>query len=470
MSSTVSKTAARSSRERLDPEQERIVAHIHAHPSVAIWVEMGELGKTLPVLTALAELLDGWEINKALVIAHKRIASDTWHAEIEKWAHLSHLRYARVVGSAERRIAALETDVDIYIVNRENVVWLVERYGKRWPFDAVVLDEATSFKNPKSKRFRALKRTRHKIDNVIEMTGTPSPNGYLDLWAQIYLLDGGERLGKTFTQYKQRYFEPDWSGFNWTLKPGAKEKIHAAIDDICLRVEVPEHLKVPYTVDYVPVTLPPDVQAEYRQLEREFLLEFADGVIVETPSAAALRNKLLQLCNGAVYYEIEGEPRRTHFRHSVKLDCIKGLIADADSPVILAYSFESDRDRVLADVPGALSVTSPQYREADWNAKRIPVLVGHPESFGHGLNLQFGGHNVVWYGVTVNLEHWLQLNKRVARRGQTNDVKVFVPYAVGTVEEDAVGRINEKDASQKGLFAAMVEGARRRDVQQKEAA
>ncbi|MEM8575550.1 MAG: DEAD/DEAH box helicase [Pseudomonadota bacterium] len=470
MSSTMSKTAARCSRERLDPEQNRIVAHIHAHPSVAIWVEMGELGKTLPVLTALAEMLDSWEINKVLVVAHKRIASDTWHAEIEKWPHLSHLRYARVVGSVERRRAALAEDVDVYIINRENTVWVVEEYGKHWPFDAVVLDEATSFKNPKAKRFRALKRTLPKIDNVIEMTGTPAPNGYLDLWAQIYLLDRGERLGKTFTQYKQRYFDQDYSGYNWTLKPGAKEKIHAAIDDICLRVEVPAHLKVPYTVEPVPVTLPADLMLEYRQLEREYLLQFEDGVIVETPSAAALRNKLLQLCNGAVYYEDEDGNRHTHLRHSVKLETIKGLIADADSPVILAYSFESDRDRVLAEVPGALPVTSPQYREDDWNAKRIPVLVGHPESFGHGLNLQRGGHNVVWYGVTVNLEHWLQLNKRVARRGQKERVRVFVPYAVGTVEEDALGRIDEKNVDQNGLFTAMVTGARRREMQAKEAA
>lgn len=469
MSSTVSTTAARSSRERLDPEQERIVAHIHAHPSVAIWVEMGELGKTLPVLTALADMLATWDAGKVLVIATKRIANDTWHAEIEKWPHLRHLTYSRVVGSVAQRRKALQVPADIYITNRDNVVWIVGEFGKRWPFDVLVLDEATSFKNPSAKRFRALKRILHSVDHTIEMTGTPNANGYLDLWAQIYLLDRGERLGKTFTQYKQRYFDPDWNGYNWTLKPGAKEKIHAAIEDICLRVEVPEHLRVPYDVEFVTITLPDDVYADYRQLEREFLLEFEDGVIVETPSAVALRNKLLQLANGAVYYQDEDGSRQTRVRHSAKLDRIKDLVAAADSPVILAYNFESDRDRALAELDGALAVTSPQYRQEDWDARRIPVLVGHPASFGHGLNMQWGGHNTIWFGATDNFEHFRQLNKRQARRGQDKRVKIRVVIAENTIEEDVTARLGAKDATEKELFAAMVAGARRRAERQKEA-
>lgn len=424
-------------------------------PAVAGFLDMG-LGKTVSTATAVAELMHNYyEVERVLVIAPLRVAKYTWDEEIEKWDHTSYLRLSKVLGTAKQRVAALKKPADIYVINRENVTWLVDYYGSAWPFDMVVIDESSSFKSHKAQRFKALRKVRPLIKRIVELTGTPAPNNLLDLWPQIYLLDRGERLGRTITGYRERYFEPDkrngYLVYSWRLKPGAEEAIYAKIADICISMKAEDWLELPPRIDnVVKVPLEPAVQKTYRQMEKDLLLPFAGGDVV-AGQAADLSNKLLQIANGAVY----DENKAVRVVHDAKLDALEELAeAAAGNPVMVFYWYKHDLARLKKRFPAAKTLDKPEDVKA-WNAGKIPLLLVHPASAGHGLNLQAGGNIIVWFGLTWSLELYEQANARLDRQGQKKSVIVHHLVATGTIDELVLKALQNKATGQDALMAAV---------------
>lgn len=421
-----------------------------------ILLDMG-MGKTSTALTAVNDLMyDYFTVRKVLVIAPLEPAKKTWPAEIEKWDHLRHLTYSLILGSQKERLAALEANADIYIVNRENVPWLTELYKKKWPFDMVVIDELSSFKSNKAQRFRALKKVRPYIKRIVGLTGTPSPNGLLDLWAQMYLLDGGKALGKTLTGYRDTYFVPDKRNaqivYSWKLKEGAKEQIYDRLKGLCISLDSADYLDLPER-RYIrhEFDLSPEAKKLYKTLERDTLLPFADGDIDGT-TAAVLRSKLLQLAGGAVY----DENGKVKIFHNDKLVVFDNLIEEANGqPVLVFYNYKHERDRILARYPEAVSVKEDNAVER-WNRGEIPILLAHPASAGHGLNLQAGGHIIIWFGPTDNLEYYLQANKRLHRPGQKHVVLIHSILAKDTWDPIVMdSTLLPKDEQQNALLNAL---------------
>lgn len=431
--------------------QRRAAQFVLDTPYCALWLGLG-LGKTISTLTALAELIDGFETHKALVIAPLRVANTVWAKEAANWDHTCHLRVSVCTGSQAKRHSALQDDADIYVINRENVPWLVKHFGKRWPFDCVVIDEASSFKNSKSQRFRALKRVRPYIDRLIELTGTMAPNGLIDLWAQAYLMDQGARLGRTKTGYLQRWFESDYMGYTWTPRPNADAEIHAALSDVVLTMTAEDYLDMPERIDVsVPVALPPKLQREYESLERDFLIEI-DAEGVTAVNAGALANKLLQFCNGAVYRD-DGSAVELH---TGKLDALAEIVEDnAGEPILVAYNYKTDLARLRERFPQAVVLDKEGAAVTDWNAGRIPILLAHPASAGHGLNLQAGGNVIVWFGLNWSLELYQQFNGRLHRQGQNNAVRVIHLVAEGCIDEKVMQAIANKADTQHQLIQAL---------------
>lgn len=400
-------------------------------------------------------LYDSFEAEKVLVIAPLRVAEDTWSRESSKWAHTKHLSISKILGTKKQREAALQVEADIYVINRENVEWLVTATGQNWPFDTVVIDELSSFKSSKSKRFRALRRVRPMMKRVIGLTGTPAPNGLLDLWAQVYLLDQGERLGKTITGYRERYFTAGArSGhvvYEWKEKKESEEKIYAAIDDIVVSMKAEDWLSLPEMIDrIVPVRMGEKVRSQYQQLERDLLLSIDEADIVAN-TAAVLSNKLLQLANGAAY----DEDRGVHVLHDGKLDALEDVIEAANGkPVLVAYAFKHDLARIKKRFPNARTLNSSS-DIAEWNEGKIELMAVHPKSAGHGLNLQDGGHHVVWFGLTWSLEEYQQFIARLHRQGQQQSVIVHHIITEGTIDEDVMAAIERKAAGQDALIEAV---------------
>lgn len=426
-------------------------------PACGLFLEMG-LGKTVSTLTAIDELIyDRFEVSKVLVIAPKRVADDTWTSEAKKWDHLRHLTFSKVLGTAAQREAALQADADIYLVNRENVVWLVEMLRKRWPFDMVVVDELSSFKSNQAKRFKALRAVRPLVRRFVGLTGTPAPNGLMDLWPEVYLLDRGERLGKTITGYRDRYFCPGkrngFTVFTWEPKEGAEEAIHKRISDICISMKAEDYLRLPeQVVNDIRIRLDPAEMAKYRELEREKLMEL-DGQEITALSAAAVWGKLLQLANGAVY---NGDKTVTAL-HQKKLDALEDILeASCGHPVLVFYNFRHDYDRLMERF-GKLNPRAIQTSEdiRDWNAGRIQLLLAQPASMGHGLNIQAGGHIIVWFGLNPSLELYQQANARLHRQGQEEAVIIHRLIVDGTVDEDVVRKLEDKDEHQESLMEAV---------------
>lgn len=423
----------------------------------ALLLEMG-MGKSVATLTAILELMyDYFEIAKVLVIAPLRVASTTWQEEVEKWDHLRSLRISKVLGSEKQRVAALYKKADIYIINRENVTWLVDWLGQDWSFDMVVIDELSSFKSSKAKRFRSLKKVRPLIKRIVGLTGTPAPNGLIDLWPQIYLLDGGERLGKTITGYRERYFLPDKRNqmviYSWKLKDGAEEAIYEKLSDICVSMKAEDYLELPDRIDNViSVELPEKARKQYDVLEKELVLSLANSDVL-AGSAAVLANKLLQVSNGAVYDE-EGEVQHIH---DEKLKAIDELIeAAGGKPVLVFYGYKHDRDRLVKH----LKKLKPRLLESDqdikdWNKGEVPIFLTHPASAGHGLNLQTGGSIIIWFGLTWSLELYQQANARLHRQGQTETVIIHHIIAKDTIDERVMKALEEKDTSQSALMKAV---------------
>ena len=383
------------------------------------------MGKTAITLSAIEKLLhDSFDVAQVLVIAPLQPAKETWPVEAAKWDHLKDLTVALAIGSVKERLAALSANADICIINRENVPWLVSHFRNRWPFDMVVIDELSSFKSSKAIRFRELKKVRRYIKRIVGLTGTPSPNGLLDLWPQVYLLDEGKSLGKTLTGYRETYFLPDKRNattiFSWKIKDGAEDEIYKKLDGLCISMDSAEYLKLPERLHIRhEVHLPQAVLNQYRQLQRDMLLPFADGDI-DAGNAGILSNKLLQLCGGSVYDEF-GAVKEFH---RAKLDKLEQLVEEANGqPVLVFYAYQHERDRILKQFSQAVDVKDAN-SIARWNSGDIPILLAHPASAGHGLNLQFGGHIAIWYNLTGSLELYQQANKRLHRPGQTETVLI----------------------------------------------
>lgn len=429
---------------------------------LGLFLDMG-LGKTVTTLTAIKELkYNRFLVRKILVIAPKKVAEGTWTREKDKWEHTKMLRVSQILGSQAKRIRALNTPADIYIINRENVVWLVDYYRNSWPFDMVVVDESSSFKSHKAKRFKALSSVGPHISRMVELTGTPSPNGLDDLWAQLYLLDGGERLGKRYTQFRERYFQPDKRGadgmvYSYEAKPGTEESILQKISDICISMKAEDYLELPeVTYHQIPVVLDGKAEKAYRELERKMVLELPeDEEEISVTSAAALSNKLLQLANGAIY----DDDRNIHEVHNCKIEAFLELIESLQGkPALVFYNYQHDRERILK----ALEKSRLQIRELkttqdedDWNAGRINILLTHPASSAYGLNLQQGGNHVIWFGLTWNYELYTQANKRLHRQGQTERVIIHHLVCEGTRDEDVMQALEKKDNVQEWVMQSL---------------
>ena len=441
------------------PYQQYCAARIVADAAVGLFLDMG-LGKTVITLDAINTLrYDRWAVQRVLIIAPKNVAEGTWTKEAQKWEHLRHLRISAVLGSQQKRLRALATPADIYVINRDNVAWLVDYFKNAWPFDMVVLDESSSFKNSQSKRFKALKLVRSRINRLVELTGTPASNGLIDLWAQIYLLDGGARLGRTLGQYRERFFDPDKRSrtqiFSYTPKDGSMEYIQQAIGDICVSMKAEDYLNLPDRMfDDVPVVLDDKARKAYRQLERDLLLELDEGQITAA-SAGVLTGKLLQLCNGAVY----DSEKRPLAIHNCKVEAFLEVLEQLNGQHCLVfYNFQHDRDRLLAALePLGLRVRVYQSAadEDAWNAGEIDVLLAHPASCAYGLNLQNGGHHIVWFGLTWSLEQYEQANKRLHRQGQRHPVIVHHLVVQGGMDEDVIESLRAKGDTQEALMDAM---------------
>ena len=400
-----------------------------------------------------------FQVSKVLVIAPKKVAESTWGKEKEKWDHLKLLRISVVLGSAQKRIRALNTPADIYIINRENVAWLVDYYRNSWPFDMVVVDEFSSFKNHQSQRFKALKSIRPRIKRIVGLTGTPAPNGLIDLWAQVYLLDQGQRLGKNIGGFRERYFEPDQRSrdriFSYKPKETTEDAINRLIGDICVSMKSEDYLELPDVMnDIIPIALDPKAQKAYDKLEQEMLLE-VDESMIDAGSAAVLTNKLLQLCNGAVY----DEDRKAVDIHKCKIEALQETVEQlAGKPALVFYNFQHDKQRILEAFKKSnlriRELKSPQ-DEDDWNNREIDLLLAHPASAAYGLNLQQGGNHVIWFGLNWSLELYQQANKRLHRQGQTEKVIIHHLVVQGGRDEDVMAALGDKEATQDNLIESL---------------
>lgn len=438
--------------------QDHAEKHIIENPYCGLFLEMG-LGKTVTTLMAIDYLMyQELEVNKVLVIAPLRVADSTWSAEIEKWDHLRHLKYSKVLGSAAKRKAALKAKADIYIINRENVAWLIAQYGSAFPFDMVVIDELSSFKSAKSIRFKALKMVRPLINRVVGLTGTPSPNSLIDLWSQIYLLDMGERLGKFIGHYRRNYFTPGQTNghvvYNYKLKQTSEEAIYNKISDICISMKARDYLELPERINRnVDILLSEKDRFRYEDFEKKMVLEFMDDEEISVANAAGLSNKLLQFANGAVY----NENKEVKELHKEKLNALEEIVECANGkPVLVFYSFKHDYNRIMKH----LKKYKPKKLEnnddiENWNKGKIQLMLAHPASCGHGLNLQAGGNIIVWFGLNWSLELYQQANARLDRQGQTQNVIVHHLVTKGTIDEDVLAALSNKAVGQDALMNAV---------------
>lgn len=447
--------------------QQHCIEKIQEIKKIGLFLDMG-LGKTVTTLTAIKDLkYNRFQVRKVLVIAPKKVAEGTWTKEKEKWEHTKMLRVSPVLGSLSKRIRALNTPADIYIINRENVVWLVDYYRNAWPFDMVVVDESSSFKSHTAKRFKALASMSGHIDRLVELTGTPSPNGLNDLWSQVFLLDGGERLGQKYTQFRERYFDPGDRGnnviYNYKAKPGSEGSILEKISDICISMKSEDYLQLPdITYNQIPVILDPKSSKAYYDLERKMVLALPEAEEeISVTSAAALSNKLLQLANGALY----DEDHNVHEIHNCKIEAFMELIESLQGkPALVFYNYQHDRDRLLAGLKNTglrVRELKTTQDEDDWNNREIDILLTHPASSAYGLNLQQGGNHVIWFGLNWNYELYTQANKRLHRQGQQEKVIIHHLVCSGTRDEDVMQALERKDDVQNWVMESLKARIRR---------
>lgn len=437
------------------------INHVINVPKCGLFLDMG-LGKTVSTLTAIKELkYNRFQVNKVLIIAPKKVAEGTWSKEKDKWNHTKDFRVSLVLGSQQKRIKALSVNADLYIINRENIPWLVDYLRNDWYFDTVVIDESSSFKNSRSKRFKALKMVLPKINRLIELTGTPSPNGVEDLWAQIYLLDQGTRLEKYITHFRAKYMEPNKRNrsqiFDYKIKEGVYDSIINKISDICISMKSEDYLELPdLSYNEIPVILNDKARKDYDKMERDFVLELegAEDEITAV-NAAALSNKLLQISNGAVY-DSKGIYTEVH---DAKIEAFLELVERLQGKSLLVfYNFQHDRDRIkraLEKSDLVVKELKTTQDEDDWNAGKIDILLTHPASAAYGLNLQEGGNHVCWFGLSWNLEHYQQANKRLHRQGQKEKVIIHHLVTQGTRDEDVMRALDNKAGVQEEIMQSL---------------
>lgn len=437
------------------------INHVINVPKCGLFLDMG-LGKTVSTLTAIKELkYNRFQVNKVLIIAPKKVAEGTWSKEKDKWNHTKDFRVSLVLGSQQKRIKALSVNADLYIINRENIPWLVDYLRNDWYFDTVVIDESSSFKNSRSKRFKALKMVLPKINRIIELTGTPSPNGVEDLWAQIYLLDQGTRLEKYITHFRAKYMEPNKRNrsqiFDYKIKDGVYDSIINKISDICISMKSEDYLELPdLSYNEIPVILNDKARRDYDKMERDFVLELegAEDEITAV-NAAALSNKLLQISNGAVY-DSTGIYTEVH---DAKIEAFLELVERLQGKSLLVfYNFQHDRDRIkraLEKSDLVVKELKTTQDEDDWNAGKIDILLTHPASAAYGLNLQEGGNHVCWFGLSWNLEHYQQANKRLHRQGQKEKVIIHHLVTQGTRDEDVMRALDNKAGVQEEIMQSL---------------
>ena len=430
-------------------------------PHCGLFLDMG-LGKTVSTLTAVQQLIDECEIDRVLVVAPKKVAETTWSTEAEKWEHLHDLKVVKVLGSEKQRCLALAEKADVYVTGRDNFVWLVGKYGGQLPFDALVIDELTSFKSAKSERFKAMRIAVPSVKRVIGLTGTPAPNGLIDLWAQMYCIDQGERLGKSIIRYREAYFETHkWNNIivRCDVKKGCDKIIRDKIADICLSMQAKDYLQLPDMITHTAaVELSPKMMAAYTKFEKEKVLEFKaehgdEPANVLAQSAAGLMNKLSQFANGAIY----DEDMQVHAIHDEKIDRLAEIVEAANgSSVLVFYQYKHDIPRITAKLKGYKVRTYQGEKDLiAWNAGEIDVLLAHPASTAYGLNMQQGGHYIVWFGTGWNLEHYQQANARLHRQGQRYPVTVYRLLCRGTVDERAAAALDGKTGVQQGLLDSL---------------
>lgn len=436
--------------------QNRATNHIIDNTHSGLFLDMG-LGKTVSALTAMNTLMfEEFEIDKALVVAPKRVAENVWTDEVEKWEHLQHLKMSIIAGTEKQRRTALAKEADIYTIGRDNVAWLCGLYGgDTLPFDMLIIDESSSFKNHKSLRFKALRAVQPSFDRIVLLTGTPAPNGLIDLWSQLYLLDRGQRLGKFITRYREEYFRPNQRNgaiiYNYKIQDTGKERIYDKIQDICISMKSEDYLELPGRINnYIKIKFPEEIQKKYDEFEKEQILElYEDGEEITALNAAALSNKLLQFANGAVY----DENKDWHEVHKLKLEACKEIIENAGGkPVLIAWTYRHDLYRLLDYLkeykPKELNIK-------DWNAGKIQVMLMHPASGGHGLNLQSGGNIIVWFGQTWSLELYQQFNARLDRQGQKEVTIINHLIGIKTIDQDVIKATDRKSKGQEGLMQAI---------------
>ena len=418
-----------------------------------LMLDMG-LGKTVITLTALWQLaLDSFDVSRVLVIAPKRVAEDTWPKELAKWEHLTGLTSSLVLGSAAERKAALQRKAFLYIINRENVAWLVKNHY--WDFDMVVIDELSSFKSNKAERFKSMKKVRPMVTRIVGLTGTPAPNTLLDLWPQMYLMDMGQRLGRFIGGFRDRFFLPDKRNreiiYSYKPREGAEDAIYALISDICISMKAADYLDMPERIDNrIEVSMSPKERKLYDDFQKDMVLSIGDEEL-DAANAASLSNKLLQMANGAVY----GEDKKVLPIHDRKLDALEDLVEAANGkPLLVAYWYKHDLQRIKARFKNARCIDTAKDID-DWNTGQIPLALIHPASAGHGLNLQDGGCTIVWFGLTWSLELYQQLNARLWRQGQKHTVVIHHIITKGTHDEDVMRALENKDTRQSALIEAV---------------
>lgn len=437
------------------------INHVINVPKCGLFLDMG-LGKTVSTLTAIKELkYNRFQVNKVLIIAPKKVAEGTWSKEKDKWNHTKDFRVSLVLGSQQKRIKALSVNADLYIINRENIPWLVDYLRNDWYFDTVVIDESSSFKNSQSKRFKALKMVLPKINRLIELTGTPSPNGVEDLWAQIYLLDQGERLEKYITHFRNSYMEPNKRNrsqiFDYKVKEGVYDHIINKISDICISMKSEDYLELPdLSYNEIPVVLNDKARKDYDKMERDFVLELEEAEEdITAVNAAALSNKLLQISNGAVY---DNSGIYTEV-HNAKIDSFLELVESLQGRSLLVfYNFQHDKERIKKALEKSNLVVrelKTTQDEDDWNDRKIDILLTHPASAAYGLNLQEGGNHVCWFGLTWNLEHYQQANKRLHRQGQKEKVIIHHLVTQDTRDEDVMRALDSKADVQEEILQSL---------------
>lgn len=440
---------------KLHNYQTHTVEFIEANTHAGLFMEMGT-GKTISTLTAINRLMnDDFEVDSVLIIAPKRVAEVVWSDEIAKWPHLKSLTISKVIGNERQRVMALKSEASIHIISRDNIAWLVGYFGGSFmPFDMLVIDESSSFKNHAAMRFKALKNVQACFKRVVLLTGTPSPNGLIDLWPQLWLLDRGERLGKTITAYRRDYFSKKYSGFGYDLSAGADSRIHNRIKDICMSLKSADYLELPERIDtFINVVLPPAIKRKYEEFERDNVLKLLEAEEISAMNAAGLSNKLLQFAGGAVY----DEDRNVHHIHDCKLEATDEFIEAANGkPVFIAYSYKHELARLLERLKkyNPVKLETPQHIK-EWNAGKIQVMLAHPASASHGLNLQEGHTCALWFSLNWSLELYQQFNKRLHRQGRKYPVVIGHLIAQGTEDETVKAALDRKGNTQDILMEAV---------------